>query len=89
VERVLLEEATSAAAAIPGMLADPAPGVRFEPGFGDSSLGFTLGCQVQEFADQFLVRHELRKRILKRFQQEKIEMPFPTRTVYVREKSAE
>jgi small-conductance mechanosensitive channel len=85
VERVLLDEATNAAASVPGMLADPAPSVRFEPGFGDSSLGFTIGCNVQEFADQFGVRHELRKLILKRFQREKIEMPFPTRTVYLRE----
>jgi small-conductance mechanosensitive channel len=30
------------------------------------------------------VRHELRKRILKRFQAEGIEMPFPTRTVHLR-----
>jgi small-conductance mechanosensitive channel len=40
---------------------------------------------VAEFVDQFLVQHELRKRILKRFQAERIDMPFPTRTVYVRE----
>src|SRR5262249_16602668 len=43
VERVLLEEATHAAGQIPGLLADPAPSVRFEPGFGDSALGFTVG----------------------------------------------
>lgn len=83
VERVLLEEAQTAAQEIPGMLAEPAPGVTLEPGFGDSSLGFTLGYSVREFADQFRVRHELRKRILKRFRREKIDMPFPTRTIYV------
>jgi small-conductance mechanosensitive channel len=88
VERVLLEEGVNAAGSIPGMLADPAPVVRFDPGFGDSALGFTLNCNVQEFADQFRVRHELRKRILKRFQQEKIEMPFPTRTVYLKQDGA-
>jgi small-conductance mechanosensitive channel len=84
VERVLLEEARIAAGEIPGMLAEPAPGVTFDPGFGDWSLGFTLGYSVAEFADQFSVRHELRKRILKRLRLEKIDMPFPTRTVYVR-----
>jgi small-conductance mechanosensitive channel len=89
VERLLLEEASSAAGTIPGLLADPAPTVRFDPGFGDFSLGFTLGCHVQEFADQFRVRHELRKRILHRFRQEKIDMPFPTRTVYVRQEGAD
>jgi small-conductance mechanosensitive channel len=85
VERVLLEEATNAAGVIPGMLADPAPTVSFEPGFGDSALGFTVGCHVQEFANQFPVRQQLRKRILLRFRQEKIDMPFPTRTVYLHE----
>ena len=84
VERVLLEEAQAAAREIPGMLADPAPGVSFDPGFGEWALGFTLGYNVQEFADQFRVRAELRKRILKRLYQEKIEMPFPTRTIYMR-----
>ncbi|MGA2132867.1 MAG: mechanosensitive ion channel family protein [Bryobacteraceae bacterium] len=83
VERVLLEVAQAAAQEIPGMLADPAPGVTFDPGFGDSSLGFTLGYSVREFVDQYSVRHQLRKRILKRLRQEKIDMPFPTRTVYL------
>jgi len=85
VEQVLLEEAERAAAEIPGLLAEPAPVVRLIPGFGDSSLGFTLICQIAEFVDQFPVQHELRKRILKRFQKERIEMPYPTRTVYLRE----
>ena len=84
VERVLLDEAQTAAQEIPGMLAEPAPSVTFDPGFGDSALVFSLGYSVQEFNDQFRVRHELRKRVLKRLRQEKIEMPFPTRTVYVR-----
>lgn len=83
-EAILLEEARQAAGAVPGLLAEPAPSVRFDPGFGDSSLGFTLNCQVAEFTDQFLVRHELRKRILKRLVAEGIDIPYPTRTVYVR-----
>jgi small-conductance mechanosensitive channel len=84
VERLLLEEAQTAAREIPGMLAEPAPGVSFDPGFGDWSLRFSLGYSVQEFADQFRVGPELRKRILKRLRLEKIDMPFPTRTVYLR-----
>ena len=84
-ERVLVEEATLGAREIPGLLADPAPFVRFIPGFGDFSLNFTLICQVREFTDQYLAQHELRKRILKRFRKEGIEIPFPSRTVYTRE----
>ena len=84
VERVLLEEAQAAAGEVPGMLAEPAPGVSLDPGFGDWALNFTIGYNVQEFADQFRVRHELRKRILKRLRREKIDIPFPTRTIYLR-----
>jgi small-conductance mechanosensitive channel len=62
--------------------------VRLIPGFGDSALNFTLICQVAEFVDQFLVQHELRKRIWKRFRVERIEMPYPTRTVYLRQGEA-
>jgi small-conductance mechanosensitive channel len=85
VEKILIEEAKKAAVEVPGMLGDPEPFVRFIPGFGDSSLDFTLICQVQEFVDQYLVQHELRKRVFKRFKEEGIEIPFPHRTVYLRE----
>jgi len=82
VERVLIEEAVAGAKDIPGLLSGPAPFVRFISGFGESSLDFTLICQVSEFVDQYLAQHELRKRILKRFRREEIEIPFPIRTVY-------
>jgi small-conductance mechanosensitive channel len=85
VEKVLVEEAKKAIGEIPGLLGNPEPFVRFIPGFGDSSLDFTLICQVQEFVDQFPAQHELRKRIFKRFKEEGIEIPFPHRTVYLRE----
>ncbi len=85
VEKVLVEEAKKAVGEIPGLLGDPEPFVRFIPGFGDSSLDFTLICQVQEFVDQYLAQHELRKRIFNRFKKEGIEIPFPHRTVYIRE----
>jgi small-conductance mechanosensitive channel len=87
VETVLVEEAQKAVGEIPGLLGEPAPFVRFIPGYGDSSLDFTLICQVQEFVDQYLAQHELRKRIFKRFKQEGIEIPFPHRTVYLREET--
>ena len=85
VERILVEEAKKAVGDIQGLLGDPEPFVRFIPGFGESSLDFTLICQVREFVDQYLAQHELRKRIFRRFKQEGIEIPFPHRTVYLRE----
>jgi small-conductance mechanosensitive channel len=84
VERVLLEEAKGAVGAVPGLLADPAPSARLVPGFGESSLDFTLVCHVATFVDQFEAQHELRKRILMRLRAEGIEMPYPVRTVELR-----
>jgi small-conductance mechanosensitive channel len=88
VERVLLEIAAAGAREIPGMLAEPAPSVALDPGFGESSLGFSLNYSVAEFANQFGVRYELRRRILLRFREERIEMPYPTRTVLLQQPSA-
>jgi small-conductance mechanosensitive channel len=87
VERILIEEAVSGAREIPGLLAEPSPFVRFIPGFGDSSLDFTLICQVAEFVDQYLAQHELQKRIFKRFRQEGIGIPFPIRTLDINDGS--
>jgi small-conductance mechanosensitive channel len=84
IERVLIEEAIAAYPDVPGLLADPAPFVRFIPGFGESSLDFTLIVQVSEFVDQYLAQHELRKRIFRRFRNEGIEIPYPMRTLHVR-----
>lgn len=84
IERILTEEALAGTATIPGLLSEPAPSVRFIPGFGDSSLNFSLNCHVAEFVDQYLVQHELRKRIFKRFRKDGIEIPFPIRTVYMK-----
>jgi small-conductance mechanosensitive channel len=85
VERILIEESKRGAVDIPGLLADPAPFVRFIPGFGESSLDFTLICHVSEIKHQYDVQHALRKRILRRFREAMIEIPYPHRTVYLRE----
>jgi small-conductance mechanosensitive channel len=83
VQRILIEEATQAVGQVPGLLASPEPFVRFIPGFGQFSLDWTLICHVREFVDQYLVQHELRLRFLKRFRTEGVEIPYPTRTVYL------
>ncbi|MBI2204803.1 MAG: mechanosensitive ion channel family protein [Candidatus Rokubacteria bacterium] len=83
VERVLLEEANRAIGEVPGLLAEPKPLARLIPGFGESSLDFTLVCHVASFVDQFEVQHQLRKRVLRRFRDEGITIPFPSRIVYM------
>ena len=83
VESILVDEASSALGTVPGVLPDSAPFVRFIPGFGQFSLDFTLICSVKSYVDQYLVQHELRKRIYKRFRDEGIEFPIPQRDVHV------
>jgi small-conductance mechanosensitive channel len=89
IEAILLDEARLAIGQVDNLLGDPAPVVRFMPGFGDSSLGFTLIVQIAQFTDQFPIQHELRKRIFKRFRAEGIEIPFPIRTLYIRKEGGE
>ncbi len=89
VERVLLEVAVKAASEVPGMVAQPAPAVTLDPGFSESALGFTVGFQIAEFSNQYSVRHEMRKRILKRLREEGIRIPFPTRTVLMHAEPAQ
>jgi small-conductance mechanosensitive channel len=84
VEAILTDEATRAVGEVPGLLADPAPAARLIPGFGPSSLDFTVGCQVATFTDQYFVQHELRRRILRRLRAEGIELPIGVRTVQLR-----
>lgn len=84
VEKILIEEVKKAIGEIPGLLQEPEPSVRFIPGFGESSLDFTLLCHVREFTDQYPVQHELRKRIFRRFREEGIEIPYPHRIVYIK-----
>ena len=84
VERVVLEEAQRAVSEVAGLLSDPKPVVRLIPGFGDSALELTLVCHVGSFGEQFEAQHQLRKRVLARLRAEKVEIPYPSRTVYVR-----
>jgi small-conductance mechanosensitive channel len=87
VERVLLDVARAAIPEVPGLMAEPAPSVQLIPGFGDSALKFTVNCSVVEFVAQYAVQHELRKRILKRLQAERIEIGLPVQTVYLRDRT--
>lgn len=85
VESVLIDVAKKAASEVAGLSSDHEPTVRLSPGFGASTLDFQLYVNIVEFEQQFVVQHELRKRILKRFREEKIDMPFPTQTVFVKQ----
>lgn len=84
VEALILDEATKAAGSIAGFLPEPAPFVRFIPGFTESGLEFTLICQVESFVDQYAVQHELRHRISRRLREERLAPSVPHREILVR-----
>ena len=82
VEKILVEVAQEGARdGLEGLLSAFPPDVKLIPGFGPSSLEFTLGIQVRTFVDQYQVQSELRKRILERFRKEGIELAMPSQTV--------
>jgi len=86
VERVAIETAREVASRVDGAVKQFAPMVRFHT-FAESSITFDLILRTREFVDQGLLKHELIKAIQQRFAAESIEIPFPIRTVHVRERS--
>jgi small-conductance mechanosensitive channel len=83
IQNILVAEAQAVSRERPELFTELQPVVRFIPGFGDSSLDFTLYYEVRDFEQQFPAQHELRRRIFKRFHETGIEIPFPIRTVYL------
>ncbi len=73
VAAVLLDETHRAVGEVPGLLGQPEPSVRLT-GFGDG-LELGLNVQVASYVDQYLVQHELRRRIVRRFHAEGIAFP--------------
>jgi len=55
--------------------------------FGTSSINFTLSMDVNEFSQQYVLRHEFIKRLYKRFKAEGIEIPYPATSVYIKKEN--
>ncbi len=60
------------------------PIVRFSE-FGDSSLNFNLRFWVKHYMNQWEVASDIRERIDARFREAKVTIPFPQRTVWMKE----
>jgi len=50
---------------------------------------FTIYLHAREYNDLYLVKHEFVKRLHRRYQEVGIEIPFPIRTIYMKEKEKE
>lgn len=88
VERVTIEVARDALHAVTGAVTEFEPFIRYNR-LGDSAINFSVILRVRTFVDQFLLKHEFIKRLHARYGQEGIEIPFPIRTVYMRNRTAQ
>ncbi len=87
VERVTLEVAGGVQRELPGAVAEFEPMVRYT-GFNDSAIGFNVILRAREYVEQYMLCHEFVKRLHRRYAAEGIEIPFPIRTVYMKEKES-
>jgi small-conductance mechanosensitive channel len=83
VEQITVEVAKAVMQQVPGGVPDFEPFILYQE-FGDFCIKFNVFLRINEFFDQRLVRHEFIKRLHKRYQEEGIEIPFPTRINYFR-----
>jgi small-conductance mechanosensitive channel len=79
VERVK-EILVATALDIEAVLRDPAPEAYFVS-FGDSALKMSLFFWVEEYSQLFAVTDRINSNILRRFNEDGVEIPFPIRTV--------
>lgn len=82
VEQVIIDEVKSAYGEVEGLL-DLEPAVRFVA-FGDSALQINAYPQINSIEYKTPARHALMKRLYRRFREEGISIPYPIRTVYLR-----
>lgn len=84
VEKVTVEVAKEVMEEIVGDKLSFEPFIRYHT-FADFSINFNVIMRGREFVDQYILTHELVKKLHKRYKKEGIEIPFPIRTVHMKE----
>lgn len=84
VEKVTIEVAKQVMKEITGGVSEFEPFIRYHT-FGDFSINFTVILRAQSYTDRYPIVHEFIKRLHKRYKEEGIEIPFPVRTIYMRQ----
>ena len=87
VEKVILETVKNALPDIPGTIIDPPPSLLFYPGPESFSLVFTLTVAISKYADRSPIISEIKKAIFLKFREEKINIPFPVQTIYLKKEN--
>lgn len=80
VERVTIEVAKSVVKEIEGGVPSFEPILRFAE-FGDFAIKFNIILRSRQFGDQFLLKHELIRRLHERYRTEGIVIPYPIREI--------
>ncbi len=70
----------------PQVLKNPTPEAYFID-FGESALNFQLVAWISDFHEKFRVIDKLNTRINEEFAKQKIEIPFPCRTLYIKKEA--
>ncbi|BBB90356.1 MAG TPA: mechanosensitive ion channel family protein [Methylomusa anaerophila] len=82
VETVTREVAAQVMREVDGGIPEYEPVVRFS-GFGDSNINFNIIIRAREYTDQFILRHELVRRLHMRYRDEGIVISYPVRNIYL------
>lgn len=86
VEQVTIEVAREVMKQVQGGVAEFDPFVRYHT-FADSSINFSVILRGRAFVDQYLIKHEFVKRLHERYAREGIVIPYPIRTVVMRQEA--
>jgi len=86
VEEITVETARGVQKTVEGAVAEFEPFIRYHT-FADSSINFTVILRAREFVANYLIKHEFIKRLHGAYRKEGITIPFPQRTLGLREGS--
>jgi small-conductance mechanosensitive channel len=84
VERVTIDVAREVMKEVHGGMPEFEPYIRYHT-FADFSINFNVVLRAQAYIDMYPLKHEFVKRLHRRYKQEGIEIPFPIRTVYMKD----
>lgn len=83
IERVTIAVAKEVMLEVEGGVPENEPFIRYNA-FDEFTINFTVILRGQEFVNQYLIKHEFIKRLHRRYREERIEIPFPIRTVHLK-----
>ena len=83
VERVTVDVAKKVQEETEGSVKDYEPSIWYVE-FGDSNINFWVILRAQSWGDSWLLKHDFVKALLRRYNEEAIEISFPARNIFMR-----